>query len=201
MALPKIPAAPALFVGAATALLLGVAAAGILLPNDPVKVFSEDTEMSATGRLMQIAVAPPPKTVVAPPSGQIPTMPENLGETPIFHSALQSPPVTPVPAPQHRRYAEPEVIYEEEVEIEPEYARAPPRWRDAPVERAYDDGYYAPRAAPYQEARNRYEGYGNRRADARGYGARRYDDAPPAPPYAQPGYAYDEPRYDGRWGR
>jgi hypothetical protein len=202
LVLPKITAAPALFVGSAVALLLGVAAAGTLAPNAPVKVFSEDTEMSATGRLMQIAVSPPPKTPVAPANGKLETMPENLGETPMFHSALQSPPVTPVPAPQYRRRAEPEVIYEEEVEIEPEYARPARRWRDAPVYED-EDGYMPRRAAPYQEARNRYEEgrdrdprYGNRRDYD--YGARAYTP-PPAPPYAQPYYRYAEPRYEERW--
>ena|GEM_PF-5349472 len=209
MAFPKIPVAPALVMGGATALLLGVAAAGTLLPSDPVSVFSEDTQMSATGKLIQVAVAPPPKTVVAPAESKLPTMPDNLGDTPVFHAGLQSPPVAPVPAPQARRRAVVEdPAYDDEdeaVEVEPRYARNQPRWRDAPVViEEYAPSRYRPE--PYREARNnRYdEPYGARGYDPRGgYGAPREQDysRAPAPAYAQPYYRYAEPVYEGRYGR
>jgi hypothetical protein len=185
--------------GGAAALLLGVSAAGMFGADKPVSVFSEDTQMkSVTGKLVQIAVAPPPKQEVAPPNGKIATMPENLGDTPVFA------PATPAVTPPPRRVAAPRVEADEEVDVEPDYARAATRWRQID---SYDAAYAepepsrAPRWRPadryddaprYEEPRyeDRYAARDRRSADRREY-IERYYEPPP--------YRYAEPRYERGW--
>lgn len=193
MGFPRFRAAPALFVGSAAALLFGVAAAGMFGADKPVTIFSDDTQMtSVTGKLVQIAVAPPPKQEVAPAKGKIETMPTNLAETPVFA------PATPLMTPPPRRvYAGP-VEVEEAVIEEPDYARASARWRQID---SYDEGYAepapsrAPRWRPVQSddaARyedryeDRYAARDRRAADRREY-VERYPEPPPYR-YAEPGY-------------
>jgi hypothetical protein len=201
---PRFRAAPALFVGSAAALLFGVAAAGLFGADKPVTIFSDDTQMkSVTGKLVQIAVAAPPKQEVAPAKGKIETMPTNLDETPVFAPA--TPLMTP-PAPRRAVVvSEPEEV-EDGADAEPDYVRAQARWRQVD---SYDTGYVEP--APYRTSR-----YERAPADT-GYAAR-YDDAPRyedryaardrrttdrreyVERYAEPPpYRFAEPRYERGW--
>jgi hypothetical protein len=200
LAIPRFRASPALVMGGAAALLLGVASAGLFGADKPVRVFSEDTEMkSVTGKLVQIAVAPPPKQVVAPADGKIATMPENLGDTPVFA------PPTPTVTPPRRVAVAPRVETVEEVDVEPDDARAATRWRQID---SYDEAYVAPPPARvprwrpadryddppprYEEPRyeERYAARDRRATDRRDY-VERYYEPPP--------YRYAEPRYERGW--
>jgi hypothetical protein len=177
--------------GGAAALLFGVAAAGMFRADKPVTIFSDDTEMkSVTGKLVQIAVAAPPKQEVKPADGKLPTMPENLGETPIFNPATAPPPVIHRPAPP------PAVATEDEVKAAPEAARSPPRWRAAEVYDEAEDAPYRARPANRRAVRlppayddegdydepprydDRYAARDRRTADRRDYVERYYEPPP-----------------------